>query len=92
MIQALVLINVEHSSIPQTAEALLKIDGVSEVFSVTGEFDLVAMVKVREYEDLASVVTENIARVKTITHTTTMLAFKVYSRADIEESFHIGVE
>ena len=92
MIQALVLINVERTSVPETAEALLQIEGITEVYSVTGSFDLVALIRVKEYDDLAVVVTEKLAHVKTITHTTTMVAFKVYSKADIEESFHIGVE
>jgi DNA-binding Lrp family transcriptional regulator len=92
MIQALILINTERGSVTQTAQNLLKIQGIYEVFSVTGEYDLVAMARVKEYEDLASVVTENVAKVSTITRTTTMLAYKVYSREDIEESFHIGVE
>ncbi len=92
MIQAVILVNAERTSIPKTAEALLSIDGITEVFSVTGEYDLVAIVKVREYELLATVVTEKLAQIKTITRTTTMMAFKVYNKADIEASFNIGIE
>ncbi|MEI6046922.1 MAG: Lrp/AsnC ligand binding domain-containing protein [Chloroflexota bacterium] len=92
MIQALVLIKVERSSIPHTAEQLLEIKGITEVFSVTGEYDLVAMIRLKEYEDLALVVTEKIAKVETILKTETMLAFKVYSRADLEQSWQIGVD
>ncbi|MEI7554899.1 Lrp/AsnC ligand binding domain-containing protein [Candidatus Chlorohelix sp.] len=92
MIQALILINVERGNVPQTAQQLLKIDGLYEVFSVTGEFDLVALVRVKEYDDLANVVTAKVAQIPSIIHTTTMVAFKVYSRDDIEQSFNIGVE
>lgn len=92
MIQAIILIKVERTSIPKTAQELLSIEGVQEVFSVTGEYDLVAMVKVREYESLAEVVTENIARITTIQDTSTMVAFKVYSREDLEQTWQIGVD
>ena len=92
MIQAIVLIRVERTSIPQTAQQLLDIEGVTEVFSVTGEYDLVAMIRVKEYERLAEVVTERLSSVKTITHTSTMVAFKVYSRADLEQTWQIGVD
>ena len=92
MVQALVLINAERGSVPRTAERLLEIKEVTEVFSVTGEYDLVAMVRLKEYEDLARVVTEELALIDTITKTETMLAFKVYSRADLEQSWEIGVE
>jgi DNA-binding Lrp family transcriptional regulator len=92
MIQALVLIKSERGSVPETAQELLKIDGIYEVFSVTGEHDLVALVRVKEYDELATVVTGQLAQIKSITHTTTMVAFKVYSREDIEQSFNIGVE
>ena len=80
-----------RGKIPETAETLVQITGVSEVYSVTGEYDLVALVRVKEYDDLAVVVTGKIANIPAITRTTTMLAFKVYNKADIEESFHIGV-
>jgi len=92
MIQAVILINVERASIPKTAEALLAIEGIREVFSVTGEYDLVAMVRVKEYDNLATVVTEKLAQISTITHTTTMVAFKVFNQEDIEASFNIGVK
>ncbi len=92
MIQALVLINAQRGKVPQTAERLLEISEVTEVFSVTGNFDLIALVKLKEYEDLTRVVTEELALIETITRTETMLAFKVYSRADLEQSFEIGVE
>jgi DNA-binding Lrp family transcriptional regulator len=92
MVQALILINVQRTYIPQTAQKLLEIEGVSEVYSVTGDYDLVALVKVAEYDDLAEVVTERLAAIETITKTQTMVAFKMYSRADLEQSWQIGVD
>ncbi|HEX2911955.1 MAG TPA: Lrp/AsnC ligand binding domain-containing protein [Chloroflexia bacterium] len=92
MIQAIVLVKVERTSIPQTAQALLEIEGVTEVYSVTGEYDLVVMIRVKEYERLAEVVTERLAGVKSILNTSTMVAFKIYSRADLEQSWQIGVD
>ncbi len=92
MVQALVMINAERGTVPRTAERLLEIQGVTEVFSVTGEFDLVAVIRLKDNEDLARVVTEDMAKIETLTRTETMLAFKVYSRADLEQSWEIGVD
>ncbi len=92
MISALVLVNADRRSIPETAQALLAIDGVAEVFSVTGAYDLVAILRLRDYEQLAEAVTERMAGIDAITHTETMLAFRCYSRADMEQAFNIGVE
>ncbi len=92
MIQALLMINVQRGFIPQTAQKLLEIKGIREVYSVTGDYDLVAIVGVAEYDELAEVVTERLAAIETITKTQTMVAFKVYSRADLEQSWQIGVD
>lgn len=86
------MINVQRSFIPQTAQKLLEIKGIREVYSVTGDYDLVAIVSVAEYDELAEVVTERLAAIETITKTQTMVAFKVYSRADLEQSWQIGVD
>ena len=92
MIQAVVLINVQRTHIPQTAQKLLEIKGISEVFSVTGDYDLVALVRLPEYDELAEVVTERLAEIDTITRTQTMVAFKVYSREDLEQTWQIGID
>ncbi len=92
MIQAIIMLKVERTSIPQTAQQLLEIPGIVEVYSVTGDHDLIAMIRVKEYESLAEVVTERMAAITTITNTSTMVAFKVYSRADLEQSWQIGVD
>ena len=92
MVTALVLMNVERSSVNTTAQQLLTIPGVSEVYSVTGEYDLVAVLHLAKYEDLAEVVTERMIALGAITRTQTMMAFKAYSREDLEQAWDIGVE
>lgn len=92
MISALVLMNVERDSINETAQALLSISGVAEVYSVTGEWDLVAVLRLPAYEDLATVVTDKMVAVKGIRRTQTMMAFKAYSREDLEQAWDLGVQ
>lgn len=90
MITAIVLMEVEPQAIPETAQALADLDDVSEVYSVTGEFDLVAIVRVRAHDDLADVVTGEIAKVDGIVRTETLVAFRAYSRHDLESMFSLG--
>jgi len=92
MIAALVLINVEKGKVNGTAETLLEIEGVAEVYSVTGDYDLVAVLRLRRYEDLADVVTNRLVRLPAITKTHTLMAFQCYSRADLQQAWDIGVE
>ncbi len=92
MITALVLINVKRGAVNETAQALLAISGVAEVYSVTGEYDLVAVLRLAKYEDLADVVTERMMTLDGITRTETLMAFKAYSREDLEQAWDIGVE
>ncbi|MEO7002396.1 MAG: Lrp/AsnC ligand binding domain-containing protein [Ktedonobacterales bacterium] len=92
MITALVLFNVRRGTVNETAQALLAIPGVAEVYSVTGEYDLVAVLRLAQYDDLATAVTERMVTLDTITHTQTMMAFKAYSREDLEQAWDIGVE
>lgn len=92
MVTALVLMNVARDQVNITAQDLLKIPGVSEVYSVTGEYDLVAVLHLAQYDDLAAVVTGRMVALPAITRTQTMLAFKAYSREDLEQAWDIGVE
>ena len=92
MITALVLINVQRGEINRTAQELLAIPGVAEVYSVTGEYDLVAVLHLKEYDDLADVVTERMVALSGVTKTHTLMAFKVYSKEDLEQAWDIGVE
>lgn len=92
MISAIVLLMVERDKINKVAEGIADIEGVSEVYSVAGRYDLAAVVRVKDNEDLARVVTERIRKVTGITSSETLIAFRVYSRHDLERMFSIGME
>jgi DNA-binding Lrp family transcriptional regulator len=84
MIAAVCLIRAVPGDIPALARRIAGIEGVAEVYSVSGEYDLVAIVRVPEYERVAQVVTEEIAKITGIERTYTLTAFRVYSRRDLE--------
>jgi DNA-binding Lrp family transcriptional regulator len=90
VITAIVQIRCSRDLIPQTAEAIAGIPGVSEVYSVAGDHDLVAMLKVKNYDDIAVVVTEQLVKIPGIVRTNTICAFRVYSRTDKEAGFTLG--
>lgn len=90
MVTAIVLIKADVARIPETAAAIAQIQQVSEVYSVTGEFDLVAMVRVRAHDELADVIPGTVNKVPGVTHTETHIAFRAYSRHDLDAAFAIG--
>ncbi|HLU32998.1 MAG TPA: Lrp/AsnC ligand binding domain-containing protein [Natronosporangium sp.] len=90
MVTAIVTIDCETDSIPEVAEALAALPGVSEVYSVTGDIDLIAIVRVREFEQLADVIAGGISKVPGVLRTDSHVAFRAYSRRDLEEAFAIG--
>ena len=92
MVTAVVLVHCEIDEIPEAATAIADIDGVTEVYSVAGEVDLVAIVRVREHDDLAQVIPQGIARVQGVERTETLIAFQVYSKHDLDRLFSIGFE
>ena len=92
MITTIVLIRVDPRLVPEAAAKLAGIDGVSEVYSVSGDWDLVAIVRVPEYEAIAKVVTEHFPTVPGIQRTQTLTAFRAYSRKDLEQAWDIGVD
>lgn len=92
MISTIVLIKAEPKQIPQCAMKLAGIEGVTEVYSVSGEWDLVAVVKVPQFEDIAKVITEEFPRAPGLIRTQTLTAFRVYSKKDLEQAWDIGVE
>lgn len=92
MITALVLINAQRGQINETAQSLLEIAGVAEVYSVTGEYDLVAILRLQQYEDLAGAVTDRMVTIPGILKTHTLMAFQCYSKADLQQAWDIGVE
>jgi DNA-binding Lrp family transcriptional regulator len=89
MVNAIILLNVKRSLINETAETLAAIQGVSEVFSVSGEFDLVAVLRVPTNDALSELVTNRLLKLDAILKTTTMLAFRAYSKHDLEAMFSI---
>jgi DNA-binding Lrp family transcriptional regulator len=90
MVTSIILMNVERSKINETAEQIAAMHGISEVYSVSGSYDLIAVVRVQSNEALADLVTKNLVKINSILKTETMLAFKAYSRHDLESMFSIG--
>lgn len=87
MIAAVVLIRAAPGDIPTLARRIASIEGIAEVYSVSGEWDLVAIVRVREYEDVARVVTQEIAQLEGLQRTYTLTAFRVYSRQEMDAAW-----
>jgi DNA-binding Lrp family transcriptional regulator len=92
VITAVVLVETEVSKVPEVATAIADLDGVSEVYSVTGDVDLVVMVRVRRHEDLAAVIADQLGKVPGVRSTKTYLAFRAYSRHDLDAAFALGIE
>lgn len=92
MITTIVLVRAEPALIPQVAQRLAEIDGVTEVYSVSGDWDLVVIVRVAEYEMIASVITETFPTVQGLQRTQTLTAFRAYSKRDLQQAWDIGVE
>ena len=89
---AIVLINARRELINETAEELTRLDGVAEAYSVAGPFDLVAIIRARDNEEMAGIITGHMLRMKGIEKTTTLVAFRAYSRYDLDRMFGIGLE
>jgi DNA-binding Lrp family transcriptional regulator len=92
LITALVLIRTNVDRIPEIAESIAEFEEVSEVYSVTGSWDLVAMVRVREHEALADIIPGKINKVPGVEHTETHVAFRAYSRHDLAAAFSLGLD
>jgi DNA-binding Lrp family transcriptional regulator len=90
MTHAVVLIKAERSALANLGEQLADVDGVAEAYSVTGEWDFVAMLRVGEHGELADAVTGRLSKLDGIADTYTMVAFQVFSRHDLEALFSVG--
>ncbi len=90
MTHAVVLIKARRDAMSTLGERLADVEGVSEAYSVTGEWDFVAVVRVGEHDELADLVTGQLAKLDGIEDTYTMVAFQVFSRHDLEAMFSIG--
>ena len=92
MVSAVVLLKCERNSINAVAEQMAELAGISEVFSVAGQYYLVAIVRVKSNHDLADLVTRQMLQVTGIVDSSTLIAFKVYSRHDLDSMFEIGFD
>jgi DNA-binding Lrp family transcriptional regulator len=92
MVTAFVLISAKRNMIPETAQALSALEGVAEVHSVAGPFDIVAVIRVRTNEELADLVTGHMLKLKGIERSETLIAFRAFSKFDLERMFSIGMD
>jgi DNA-binding Lrp family transcriptional regulator len=92
VITAIVLVHAEVDRIPEVAQQIAEIDGVTDVYSVTGDADLIAIVRVQQHEDLADVIADRLSKVQGVRGTSTHIAFRTYSRHDLEAAFSLGVD
>lgn len=92
VITAIVLIRTDAARIPEVAEEIADLDGVTEVYSVAGDVDLIAMVRVRHHEHLADVIADQLSKVEGVLATETHIAFRAYSSHDLEAAFSLGLE
>ena len=90
MTTAFVMLKVARGQVSSTAEELLDVQGVTEVYSVTGEYDLIAGIRVKNPDEVADVVTEHLHKVSGIEQSHTHVAFRMYSRHDVEAAFSLG--
>ncbi|MCW2866772.1 MAG: AsnC family protein [Marmoricola sp.] len=92
MITAISFVKADVARIPEVAEAIAAVDGVSEVYSVTGQIDLIALVRVRDHDDVARVIADNVNKVDGVLATETHIAFRTYSQHDLESAFSLGLD
>jgi DNA-binding Lrp family transcriptional regulator len=92
MITAIVFVKADVARIPEVAEQIAALEGVSEVYSVTGQIDLVALVRVRQHEEVAAVVADRLNKVAGVLETETHIAFRTYSQHDLESAFSLGLD
>jgi DNA-binding Lrp family transcriptional regulator len=92
MITTIVMVSVESSRIPEVAQEIADLEGVSEVYSVAGDVDLIAVVRVREFDQIAEIIAGRLSKIDGVLHTDTHVAFRAYSRHDLDAAFAIGLE
>ena len=92
MLTAFILVKSSREGLTSLGPALADVEGVAEVYTVTGDWDFVAIVRVREHDDLAKIVTQGLTRLEAIRRTQTMVAFQQFSAHDLEAMFGLGLE
>lgn len=91
MVTSIILINAERTKINEVAEQLADMEGISEVYSVSGKYDLIVVARVKTNDDLAGLVTQKLLNIDAILKSETMLTFKAFSRHDLDAMFNIGM-
>jgi len=92
MVNAIVMLNVESAKINRVAEQLVELDGVSEVYSVAGQYDLVVMIRARDDERVAALVTDELLQVEGLVSSETLIAFRTFSQHDLDGMFSVGLD
>ena len=92
MITAIVMVSCDVDRIPEVGQGIAELEGVTEVYSVTGDADLIAMVRVRDHEQLADVIADRLNKVDGVLGTQTHISFRSYSRHDLEAAFALGLD
>ncbi|MEP7010013.1 MAG: Lrp/AsnC ligand binding domain-containing protein [Acidobacteriota bacterium] len=92
MVSAVILLVVEKNKINEVAERLVELDGITEVYSVAGQYDLVAIARVRDNEQIAEAVTRQMLKIEGILRSETLMAFRAFSRYNLERMFSVGLE
>lgn len=92
MITSIVMVSVAPDRIPEVAQQIAELDGVSEVYSVAGDVDLVVLVRVREFDQIAEVIAGRLSKVDGVLGTDTHIAFRAYSRHDLDAAFALGAD
>mgnify|MGYP001813029402 CR=1 FL=1 len=92
MVNAIVLLNVQSDKINQVAEELVELDGISEVYSVAGQVDLVVIIRARDDEQIAALVTEKMLQVEGLLSSETLIAFRAFSQHDLDGMFSVGMD
>jgi DNA-binding Lrp family transcriptional regulator len=92
VLTAFVLIDTDPGHIPEVAAKIAELRGVSECYSVAGDCDLIAIVRVRDHNELADVIADGISKIAGVVRTKTMIAFRTYSSTDLEQAFALGLE
>ncbi len=92
MVNAIVLLRVKIDRVNEAAQELVELEGISEVYSVAGQYDLVVVARGRDNDQIASLVTDHVLKTEGLISSETLIAFRTFSRHDLERMFSIGME
>ena len=92
MVNAIVLLKVKSDRVNQVAEELAALEGITEVYSVAGQYDLVVIIRARDDEQVATLVTDQLLKAEGLESSETLIAFRTYSRHDLDGMFSVGMD